>query len=326
MTEDFKSGVYKSLKNKEVLRFIKEIWLGNFYGSGFEYIPEKIFERIQVAKDFDEVIKVIDAEFQDKDFKKFNRKRRKEGGLNEFGYGLMSEEVKNAKSYLDFGCGRMALIRRVCREDLPKLKKVYGYDPKAEIGYLQFDRENRVKFLRKTNDVKKLKDIDLITINYVLHHLTDGELKEAMEVCRRILSKGGEVIILEESFNENLGVENEAAAERSSNLESNSIPRPPQQADKLTSQQVNKINLDLNQAFSKLTVEEKKEILFLNDVLLNFKNLSYMPWTKNYKSIEEWTKIFQEFGFKIKSIDDFGFLKGQKMKGGTVTKFILSQD
>lgn len=304
-----KIELFNLIQNDNNLVFIKNIWLGNFAGSGFEYIPENIFTRIQAAKDFSEILKIIEEEFQDKDFKKFNRNRRKEGGLNEFGYGLMAKEISNISSYLDFGCGRMALVRRVCREDLPKLKNVYGYDPKAEIGYLDFDRENRVSFLREINEVKELKDIDLVTINYVLHHLSDAELKEAMEVCREILSKGGEVMVLEESFWD------AAPAGQNSNQEENLFPQAPQ-----------KTNQTLNNSFNKLSKETKKEILFLNDVLLNFKNLSYMPWTKNYKSIEEWTKIFQEYGFKIKAIEDFGFLKGQKLKGGTVTKFILSLD
>ena len=301
MLPNLTQQVYKDLQNEEILNFLKEIWLSNFYNSGFEFIPEKIFKRIPEAKNFNEILSIIEEEFGNREFKKFNRKKRKEGNLNAFGYKIIEESLKKSKSYLDFGCGRMALIRRICREDLPDLEKIYGYDPKAQMEYIAFDQKDRVSFLDKIREVKELENIDLITINYVLHHLTNEELNEALETCRKILSKDGEIIILEESFYEE---------------QITSLP-----SYFLTFQNIS--NQELNQKFQKLNKETKLKILFLNDVLLNYKNLDYMPWTMNYKSIDEWRTTFQEKGFEVKEVQDFGFLKGQKQKGGTVSMMVL---
>jgi len=74
--------------------------------------------------------------------------------------------------------------------------------------------------------------------------------------------------------------------------------------------------------FLKLSKEEKIQFLFLNDWLMNLQN-KYMPWTLNYKSMEEWESIAGSAGFHLVESHFLGAIKKRKRKQGmtVVLKF-----
>jgi len=79
-----------------------------------------------------------------------------------------------------------------------------------------------------------------------------------------------------------------------------------------------KFNLELSEAtegFLRLSREDRIKFLFLNDWLMNLQN-AYMPWTLQYRSMEEWTTLIQSVGFQEEESHFLGAIKHRKRKQG----------
>lgn len=279
----------ENLHNENIYNFLRILWIHNFESIGFGYIAENIFEDLKKVQTFEEIIHILENSFADKDLKRFNRKTRKHGKLNEFTYSLIKPYLSNINSYLDFGCGKMGLIRRILKEEHNNIKKLYGFEPNVAMEYLPKDK--RVEFISAKKNLEKLDNIDLITINFVLHHLEQVEIKRILEFLKSKLGKNGRFIILEESFPENL------------------------------TQEINNL---INDEFLNLTKTEKLDVIFTNDILINYKNLDYMPWTMQYKSMEEWESLFEEIGFRVQKSDFIGITDLPRIKRGMTAGFEIS--
>lgn len=201
LQKQLKSKILDILKETRTFSFLKSLWIFNFKSIGFEHIAENIFRDLEKVNSFEEIVQVLENNFDNKDLKKFKRKNYKIGKLNEFTYSLIRPYLENSKAYLDYGCGKMALIRRIVKENHTNLINIYGFDPHVKIEYLPQD--NKVKFFNKANKFKTVQKLDLISVNFVLHHLNQEEIIHTLSLLKSKLSKNGKILILEESFPEN---------------------------------------------------------------------------------------------------------------------------
>ncbi len=268
------------LESKEVFDFLNELWIFNFERIGFKEIPHQIFNYLQKNNKnntkviAEEIQKIIDS---NKEFKRYARRSRRHSAKMSFQFDLVKEFIDNKKTFLDFGCGKMALLRRLAKEEL--LDKVYyGYDPNVELEY--YDFHSNVKFISNKQELLKIHKVDIAYTSFVLHHLSAEEIKSSLTLIHSILKPEGKLIVIEESF-----YRNNVNYLKSPLLEFNNI--------------VFKQNEKLNNYFFKLSTKEKFLSIYLNDVLNNLKNLHYMPWTLEYKSMEEWRSIIESKGFKL---------------------------
>ena len=139
INKSLQSKVLENLHDENIYNFLKILWIHNFESIGFGYIAENIFEDLKKVQKFEEIIEILENNFADKDLKRFNRKTRKHGKLNEFTYSLIKPSLSNINSYLDFGCGKMGLIRRVVKENHNNIQKIYGFEPNVIMAYLPKD-------------------------------------------------------------------------------------------------------------------------------------------------------------------------------------------
>lgn len=287
-------------RKSEVYKFIRDLWLNNFDGVGFKNLAQRIFEEVLRKKSFAELKIQIEDILNDKRFKKQSRNSRKKGNLNSFQLDILTDYLKEAESLLDFGCGKMSLLRQISKGDFSNIKTLAGYDPKSNPSYIDFDP--RARFFDKLCDLKDQK-FDLVTSTFVMHHLTQVEIQQSFEVIKSCLNPGGKFILIEESFGENM---------------------PNRDSINYLAKLGYEINLDLTGRFMEMSREDQMQILFINDVLINYKNLDYIPWTKKYKTISEWKNLAEKSSFIFDKSYFFGFIKKGRLKQGITSMLVFT--
>lgn len=105
-------------------------------------------------------------------------------------------KIKKNGYLLDIGCGTGLILNH-----LDTSINYYGYDiSKKYIEYAQNKYINRGIFKNEILDETKLKNLplfDVITINGVLHHLNDDEVKNMYELSLKALRPGGKLISID---------------------------------------------------------------------------------------------------------------------------------
>ena len=204
---------------------------------------------------------------------------------------IMENQLIGAEVVLDFGCGKLALLKELAQSN-PHLEKLIGVDLKSHPVLEGLDR--RLEFQRDLQGVQK-DSVDLAIIKLVLHHLESvDEIEEILKDIKKVLRPGGRLIIFEESFP----------------LASCEIVE--------IKKYLAEFNLELSEAtvdFLHLSEADKINFLFLNDWLMNVQN-SYMPWTGLYQSIEDWKFLGEELGFTEKEVHFLGAIAHRKRKQG----------
>lgn len=115
------------------------------------------------------------------------------------------------------------------------------------------------------------KSLDTILLSMVLHHLEKKQQKEMINNLVAYLKNRGRIILIEDSFPEKTNIK---------------------EYDKIT------------QDFLKFKSRDKKRILYFYDWFGNrlMRNRENIPLFYNYKTMEEWKKIFEKYKMKqIKS-------------------------
>jgi ubiquinone/menaquinone biosynthesis C-methylase UbiE len=163
------------------------------------------------------------------------------------------------------------------------------------------DLDARIEFFRNLEEIEA-SSIDLVIIKLVLHHLNDEQTAvDIFSDLNRILRPGGKLIVFEESF-------------------------PDMDCDLASSRKyLARFNLEMSGVtadFLQLSKEDRIKFLFLNDWLMNLQN-TYMPWTLQYRSMEEWKKIIESVGFKEKKSHFLGAIKHRKRKQGMTAELIF---
>ena len=292
---------YYICENKDIFHFIKELWLSNFKVYGMQDIALEVFDSISSNKSFDEKIKTINNILRYRRLHKLTKAAAIKNTPMQFSLDLIKEYVENINSFLDYGSGKLALLDAIQKEF--KVGKLYGFDPKSTPKFL--DKESKIKFITNIDELSILKDLDVIYSSFVFHHLTSKEIKESIEVFKKILAKNGKIIFLEETFSNDKDLF-KSSSEKLKLLGYSS-------------------NIELTNIFNSLSVKERLLCIYLNDYLINLKNLSYMPWTYEYKSLDEWEDLFIKNNFKIVNRYYFGITNSNRLKQG-VTGMLLIEN
>ena len=100
--------------------------------------------------------------------------------------------TKKRVNVLDIGCGPAEIL-----DSLPNVY-YYGYDINhTYINYAKKKYGLRGKFYCKKftkSEIKKLPKFDHVLLLNILHHLGDEEIKNLMQLLKKILKKGGNII------------------------------------------------------------------------------------------------------------------------------------
>jgi len=100
--------------------------------------------------------------------------------------------TKERVNVLDIGCGPAEIL-----DSLPNVY-YYGYDVNhTYINYAKKKYGPRGKFYCKKftkSEIKKLPKFDHVLLLNILHHLGDEEIKNLMQLLKKVLKKGGNII------------------------------------------------------------------------------------------------------------------------------------
>lgn len=216
---------------------------------------------------------------------------------------MIESEAGGVESVLDFGCGKLAFLKNMAEKN-KDIKEMIGIDSKSKPDLEKLD--SRIKFKRNLAAVKNLS-ADLVVVKLVLHHLAEGEIIEKLKDIKRILKPSGRLIVFEETFPERV----------EGKLE-------------ISKRYLNELGMEVasevTDDFLSLPREEKRAFLFLNDWLINLQNASYMPWTLEYKSMEEWQNVVESVGFVLKRKVFLGAIVGRKRKQGMTGMFVFAKN
>ena len=291
--DELKSNVFQCLKDTpEVLEFIQELWENNFHTFGLKDSAKGAFESIKnnfLVSDLD-YNNLFTNTLKTQEYKKHRRKSFLSAEKMDFQYSLLESYLQNASSFLDFGSGKLATLRKICSNN-QNIQKLYGFDPNSNPRFTSSDP--RISFITKLKDLKNLKDLDIIYSSLVLHHLTPEELDQSLKVIFNCLKSGGKFILIEEGFPEELDEE----------------------LLKVSHEKLNSFGYSMNEQlvakFENFTDREKFLVIYFNDYLINLGNLNYMPWTFEYRDLDSWVQLVEEYNFKLEEKYYFGIIKNK---------------
>jgi ubiquinone/menaquinone biosynthesis C-methylase UbiE len=110
-------------------------------------------------------------------------------------------KLKGGERVVDIGCGAGAVL-----DHLPKDSDYLGIDvSEIYIGAARKKYTNASFYLGTapdfvSQDNSRLNNTDLVLCNGLLHHLSDDEAREVLEISKRLLKPGGRLICLEATF------------------------------------------------------------------------------------------------------------------------------
>lgn len=290
------------LKNEAVLGAFKELWANNhlnlekpekFAEDFFDYLQSNYTE-VETA-DPKEILK-----YYKKKIKEHPVRMVSEDFLKNTHIELFRDDLARAETVLDFGCGKLAFLKNVALENR-SIRKLIGVDFKSRPDLENIDP--RIAFLPMESETKIPAadgSADLVFAKSVLHHIKSEEkILRILAEIKRVLKKGGKFVLFEESFPGGPDAE-KIISESRAHLEKYGLVG----ADAAT------------EDFFRLSREDKFDFLFLNDWLMNLQNTGYMPWTLQYKSMEDWIALTEQAGFRCAEKHFLGALRKRKRKQG----------
>ncbi len=289
----------------QVSQFVRELWVHNFDNYGFGWLAEKLFEEtIASLDDFETSAARFKEILKEPSFKKMLRKQWKEPKMA-LSYRMLEPFMNDTRSFLDFGCGRLALLRKIGQMSSDELI-LYGFDPYSDPEHLPHDP--RIHFFTSQEALSKLKDIDMAYTSYVFHHLEEHIIHQSLDTLHKLLKPGGTLLVIEETFPEINSVEQDEEAfafAKASGID---------------------LEKNLREKFLELPTQEKLLTLFVNDVLININNLGYMPWTNQYRSMNQWTEVISSHGFNLQQQLYFGVFREGRLKQGITSLLRFRKD
>jgi len=282
------------LKSANVLDVLKKHWIINH---------ENLIDPEKFVEDFFAEIKNLDSKRELNKIYQKKLKRYRNENLNlakpeDMFLEIIKNDLRKAKTVLDFGCGKLTFLKNMAEKN-PDIKKLIGVDLRSHP--MLKDIDARIEFFRSLDDIADTS-VDLVIIKLVLHHLdNEEEARIIFKELRRVLKADGKMIILEETFPDAVYSETEIK------------------------KYLAKFNLQLSEStidFLQLSREDRIEFLFINDWLMNLQN-DYMPWTGQYRSIEEWKEMIESIGFVEEYSHFLGAIKHRKRKQGMTAELIF---
>lgn len=197
-------------------------------------------------------------------------------------------EFHKVQSLLDFGCGNGYILQY--------MKKTYNI--KTAIG-LEIENKLQEKIEEKIglqifDDMNSISNeeilFDSVLIIHVFHHLNDNDIIKQFQKILPLLSKRSFIYVSEDYLGE-LGEEATSAYDKKYDL---------------------------------LTIEEKRRLLEINDfwsnIFIYHRNKAFQK--NNFKTVDEWSTLFEKFGLKIKFIWKKGF-NSKRLHGVPSIVFLL---
>jgi len=188
--------------------------------------------------------------------------------------------IPQTNKLLDIGCGTGILLHILKNSD--SIKGLLGIDIDPYPEWENYRDERLILDVVKPgqfDDYLKKCGADGIVMTWALHHMEYAEQKKYLDQIYISFEKIT-LTILEDTYSD----------------------IKPLMED-----------IGSNEEFRKLTSDEKKMVLSVNDWLAN--RVLLQRWAEpipfQYRSIEEWEEFFREIGFKIKRSDYIGFPKGR---------------
>jgi len=304
------------LESEDILLALKKHWIANH---------ENLTQPEKFVEDFFEWLKTSDVQkghaMSVAEIKKHYKKKLKEysdSGLalekpGDMFLEIMEGELAGAETILDFGCGKLTFLKNIA-ESNQNIKKLIGMDSKSQPDLADLDL--RIEFVRSLGGVADAS-VDLAVIKLVLHHLeNEQQAKDIFAEIQRVLRPNGKLIVFEESFPECHSRENGNLVNQTKICDW--IPNQVGNDIAEIKSYLAKFNLEMSEVtedFLRLSKEDKIKFLFLNDWLMNLQN-AYMPWTLQYRSMEEWKILVESVGFREKESHFLGAIKHRKRKQG----------
>lgn len=295
------------LKNEAVLGALKKLWANNHLNlENPEKFSEDFFAHLrnQYAEAETASPREILKYYKNK-IKEHRTQVVSDDFLKNTHIELFRKELAAAEAILDFGCGKLAFLKNVALENR-NIQKLIGVDFKSRPDLRDID--SRIVFLPMESETKiSVGDdsVDLVFAKSVLHHLeSEEDILEILAEIKRVLKDGGKFVLFEESFPDS------SAAERI-------IAEAERYLDKYGMKLADVATKD----FLRLARAEKFQFLFLNDWLMNLQNAGYMPWTGQYKTMEEWISLAAQVGFRCAEKHFLGALQKRKRKQGMTCVF-----
>lgn len=294
-----------------------ENFLKNWYRANFEFaeIPTDIADDIVNTgiQKFHEngTEQTTDQQLFDL-FKKsrgVKRDNRRKYGSNRKNYHAREDspwdlfEFKKDALYLDFGANNLRNIN-IFAQLYPEMKFI-GMDIHAYEDTLGFDFPDRCEYFQVDTELKNIPNIrktfeapDYIIVKLMMHHLESQEILERLlKFLHEVSGEQTQIIIWEETYYKNF-----------TEQEIKKLTEKNNQHGIFTDE-------NLSKEFYSLTIEEREQVLLINDMLLNYAN-PHMQWTLLYKSWEEWQDLFKGFGFNLKETFHLGARVNGKVQQG----------
>lgn len=305
--QELSSNVFTYLKAKtNIFSFIQALWESNFKVFDLELSARAAFEAIKINSTLSTsgYAELFINSLKTSEYKKHRRKSFVSSSKMDFQYQFLENYLENVSTFLDFGSGKLATLRKISSNNL-SIKMLYGFDPNSNPRFTSSDP--RIRFLTSLDEVKKLRNLDLVYSSLVLHHLTFDQLEESLKTISDSLQKGGKFILLEEAFPETLDeILLESSQEKLKNFGY-------------------EMNSELVSEFENFSEVEKYLIIYFNDYLINLGNLNYMPWTFEYRTLDCWIELVEKFGIKAVEKYYFGIVKNKGMKQGITSVMVFEK-
>lgn len=295
--QQFPRNPLQILQNEAVLGVLRQIWENNhinltdpqsFAGEFFTFLKNKANEDAINPEEL--------RVFYEQKLKEYKIPGRKGEKTQDILEKAMAADLGQAQKILDFGCGKLTLLKMVA-ENHPQLVELVGVDAGSAPSMINLDE--RIKFVRTAGDNIPLEtgQFDVVVSKLVFHHLADeAMILNFFREIKRVLRPSGKFYFFEETFSEQVTDLNAS--------------------EKYLQQFGLRMNVRVTEDFLQLAEVDKLQLLFLNDWLMNLKNLSYMPWSFQYKTLEEWTRLAETAGLQKTEEHFIGVLAEKKRKQG----------
>ncbi len=204
-------------------------------------------------------------------------------------------DFADVKTFLDYGANKLDALNKVATR-YTNVEKLIAIDviPQSR-PFLEPSKSQYLQVTSNENWTIKPESVDLINIQFVLHHV------ESLEVITSILTNafkalktGGKLVLWEETFENLTDIKELVASNQRLNIQT---------------------DFDLTQEFNNLSDLEKWEFIIINDWIINVNN-PHMQWSMQYRTWEDWVNILSKHGFSLQKQHNLGLRINARVKQG----------